>query len=158
MGLRGPPPTPTRLRVLAGNPGKRRLNHREPQPIGPPVKPDFIAGRAAEEWDRVVASMPPGYFTAADAPTLAVLSAAWTLYRAALAELARGGLTAKGAEGQPVAHPMAKVVAKETEIILRAGDRLGLSPAARSRLSMPGPDGGKFDGLLGPEEPPFASA
>ena len=74
MGRRGPPSTPTRLRVLTGNPGKRPINAREPQPIGPPQKPDFITGSAAEDWDRVIASMPPGFFTAADTPTLAVFS------------------------------------------------------------------------------------
>lgn len=32
MGLRGPPPKPTALRVLEGNPGKLPLNRHEPQP------------------------------------------------------------------------------------------------------------------------------
>ena len=33
MGRRGPPPTPTRIKMLRGNPGKRPLNNR---PIGWP--------------------------------------------------------------------------------------------------------------------------
>lgn len=32
MGLRGPPPKPTALRLLEGNPGKVKLNPNEPQP------------------------------------------------------------------------------------------------------------------------------
>ena len=32
MGLRGPPPKPTALRILEGNPGKLPLNRHEPQP------------------------------------------------------------------------------------------------------------------------------
>lgn len=32
MGLRGPPPKPTALRLLEGNPARRPLNGQEPQP------------------------------------------------------------------------------------------------------------------------------
>ena len=32
MGLRGPPPKPTALRLLEGNPARRPLNQNEPQP------------------------------------------------------------------------------------------------------------------------------
>ena len=32
MGLRGPPPKPTALKLLEGNPGRRRLSTSEPQP------------------------------------------------------------------------------------------------------------------------------
>jgi P27 family predicted phage terminase small subunit len=32
MGLRGPPPKPTALRILEGNPARRPLNSNEPQP------------------------------------------------------------------------------------------------------------------------------
>lgn len=32
MGLRGPPPKPTALRLLEGNPGKVKINRQEPQP------------------------------------------------------------------------------------------------------------------------------
>jgi hypothetical protein len=38
MGRRGPPPQPTKLRLLSGNPGKRPLPRAEPQPIGQPQK------------------------------------------------------------------------------------------------------------------------
>jgi len=34
--MRGPPPKPTYLRILEGNPSKRPLNRNEPQP--PPVE------------------------------------------------------------------------------------------------------------------------
>jgi P27 family predicted phage terminase small subunit len=149
MGRRGPPPQPTKLRILSGNPGKRPINHREPQPIGPPQRPDFITGSAAEDWDRVIASMPPGFFTAADTPTLAVFCVSLTLHRAALAQVARGGLTSKGLDGQAIVNPMVGVVAREAQLVLRASDRLGLSPAARVGLEMPAPGGGKFDGLIG---------
>ena len=54
--MRGPPPKPTYLRILEGNPSKRPLNRNEPQP--PPVEtldpPDYLGGHAATEWCRIV--------------------------------------------------------------------------------------------------------
>ncbi len=58
-----------------------------------------------------------------------------------------------GSLGQQVSHPMIAVAARQTELVLRAGDRLGLSPVARARLAMPEPGGGKFEGLFGGDRP-----
>lgn len=151
MAIRGRTPKPTLIRKLEGVPGHSRpINEREPQPTGQLAKPDFVTGEAAKEWDRAVRAMPPGLYTAADAPVLAVYCIAWVLYRNALAQVAREGMTAVGSQGQKVAHPALGIVAKQAEIILRASDRLGMSPSARSRLEV-GPEAppGKFDGLLG---------
>ena len=57
MGLRGPAPQPTALKVLRGNPGKRPLNKREPEPPtdNPPHCPDHLDDVAKVEWNRLVA-------------------------------------------------------------------------------------------------------
>ena len=151
MTIKGPPPKPTKLRKLEGVPGKSRpLNEREPEPKGPLVKPDFVTGEAAKEWDRAVGSMPDGLYASADAPTLAVYCVAWVLFRNALAQVAKEGMTAVGSMGQKISHPSLTVIAKESEIILRAGDRLGMSPVARARLEVDDqPQESKFGGLLG---------
>lgn len=156
MGARGPQPKPTALKRLEGNPGKRRLNDAEVVPVGSLRKPSIITGPAAEEWDRVINSMPPGFFTAADAPVLATYCIAWVVYRNALAIIARkpeegGGMEAKGSQGQPVAHPQLTVLRAYSELILKCGDRLGMSPAARARMTM-GEDQNphaEFAGLIG---------
>ena len=148
--MRGRPPKPSKLKLLEGNPGRRPINDREPTPTGPLTKPDFISGDAAREWDRAVGAMPPGLYTAADAPVFAVYCVAWVLFRNALAQVAKEGMTAIGSTGQKVAHPSLAIAAKQSEIILKAADRLGMSPVARARLTVgETPGGGKFDGLLG---------
>jgi hypothetical protein len=46
----------TYLKLLRGNPGKRKLNKHEPQPAIPPAPPpcpEFLDGYAREEWERV---------------------------------------------------------------------------------------------------------
>ena len=116
--------------------------------------PEFVRGAAADEWDRATRAMPPGFYSEADVPVLTVYCLAWVMYRNALALLAREGTTAIGSTGQLVAHPALAIASKQVEIILRAGDRLGMSPVARARLEMPAADQvSKFDGLLGPWPP-----
>jgi phage terminase small subunit len=48
-------PTPTKLKILRGNPGKQRLNRAEPQfkiePLSEP--PKFLDKLAKQEWQRV---------------------------------------------------------------------------------------------------------
>ena len=55
---RGTRPTPTALKILAGNPGKRKLNQLEPKyEVGPPDKPEWLGTHASEEWDRIVGNL-----------------------------------------------------------------------------------------------------
>ncbi|MBI3357922.1 MAG: P27 family phage terminase small subunit [Nitrospirae bacterium] len=58
---RGRKPKPTALKVLQGNPGKRKLNTDEPEyAIGAPDKPDWLDQYASAEWDRLSAVMLEG--------------------------------------------------------------------------------------------------
>jgi len=150
MGLRGPSPKPNALRKLEGVPGHSRpLNDREPQSAGPLVKPDYLSGEAGAEWDRAVAAMPPGFYGSADAPTLAVYCKAWVLFRKASALVDADGISWR-TEGGVVMHPALGTIRAQSEIILRATDKLGMSPGARARLTVPETkDQTKFGALLG---------
>ena len=55
MGRRGPPPKPTRIRLLQGNPGKRPINKREPKPpLNSPRCPAWLSPEAKRAWARMV--------------------------------------------------------------------------------------------------------
>src|SRR6266516_4425312 len=56
---RGRKPKPVRLRVLAGNPGKRALPAEPAIDPGIPARPPFLDRRAREEWDYIVAQLGP---------------------------------------------------------------------------------------------------
>ncbi len=56
---RGRKPKPVRLRVLAGNPGKRALPAEPAIDPGIPERPPFLDRRAREEWDYIVAQLGP---------------------------------------------------------------------------------------------------
>ena len=59
MGLSGPPPKPTALKRAEGNPGKRRLNDFEPQPLEiAPRCPPHLDELARQEWKRIVPILP----------------------------------------------------------------------------------------------------
>jgi P27 family predicted phage terminase small subunit len=148
--MRGPQPKATTLKRLEGNPGKRKLNDAEPIPVGVLKKPSFVTDVAAEEWDRIIAAMPPGFYTPADTSTLTVYVCAWAMHRNAVLIIEREGMFSTGATGQTIAHPAIAIITTQAAIILKAGDRLGMSPAARTRLQMPNaaPAKSKFEGLI----------
>jgi P27 family predicted phage terminase small subunit len=53
MGKRGPRAKPTKLKLLAGNPGKRKLNDLEPEPPRANlVAPDDLKETGLEIWNR----------------------------------------------------------------------------------------------------------
>ncbi len=86
---RGPRPTPTRLKLPLGNPGKRPLNTREPQPrLGIPSCPKHLNELARKEWRRITRELNAvGLITNLDRGTLGIIycpslaRSAWTLYR-----------------------------------------------------------------------------
>jgi len=55
MGRRGPKPKPTALKILEGNPGKRPLNDREPQPMkGRPRMPSNLPADEKRVWRQMI--------------------------------------------------------------------------------------------------------
>jgi phage terminase small subunit len=55
MGIRGPAPKPSGIRVLEGNPAKRALPADEPKPLGcAPDMPRYLDSEARREWKRLV--------------------------------------------------------------------------------------------------------
>ena len=58
MGLRGPAPKPTALRILEGNPGKRALSENEPlYAAGIPNMPKRTSAGARKVWDELTVEM-----------------------------------------------------------------------------------------------------
>ena len=62
--MRGRKPTPTYLKLLKGNPGKRAIRPtvEPPRPAVPPPPPDFLIGYAKEEWVRVSPELFPSAY------------------------------------------------------------------------------------------------
>jgi P27 family predicted phage terminase small subunit len=161
--MAGRRPTPTHLRLLQGNPQKRRINRNEPQPAipaEPPEPPDFLMPTAKDEWHRVIGELHAlGLFAAVDLNLLAAYCQSCGRWRQAEEALAAmcgrdpvtGGLLIKTAAGNAMYNPLVGIARKAAADMVRYGNEFGLGAAARSRISggligQTAPN--KFDGLL----------
>jgi len=137
MGRRGPPPAPTRLRVLRGETRPSRLNRHEPEPAGGfPVMPDELDADAQAEWHHVEAQMAAtGVIRPVDRMLLRAYCEAVSRYLQAVRLFATSGtlLPDRGHHGV-VKNPLHQIV-RDNEATMRALAReLGLTPSARSGL------------------------
>jgi phage terminase small subunit len=111
--MRGRKPTPTHLKIVAGNPGKRPLPIDEPKPEGKAVRPKFLRGRAAELWDEYAPKLEAmGVLTDVDAH----LFAAWCSLAAEMEK-----------------RPMSPAGVAQFRGLSAA---FGMEPSARARLGM----------------------
>jgi P27 family predicted phage terminase small subunit len=161
--LSGPPPTPTHLKLLRGNPSKRPLRPgREPQPAlpaEPPAAPGFLDGYALEEWNRLSGELYRlKLLTSLDLHTLAAYCDAYARWRTAKETVAAmaerdpitHGLIVKTQSGGAAPNPLVWIAAQASRDMLRFAAEFGFSPAARVRLVVPEatPGPSKFAGLL----------
>jgi hypothetical protein len=67
MAIRGRKPRATAVKIVAGNPGKRRLNSNEPMTDGRPSPPIPLKGRPLALWRRFITKA--WWLTSTDSPT-----------------------------------------------------------------------------------------
>lgn len=142
MGERGPPSQPTQLKILHGNPGRRKLNSREPKPTaGCPSCPSWLNAEAKAEWKRQTEVMPAGLMTMADRGALAMYCQAWSEFVEAskfCKQITNHWITTD--KGNLVLHPASLVLQRSHERATRLAAQFGFTPSARSRLEMPPQD------------------
>src|SRR3990167_3655274 len=124
--MAGRKPTPTAMKLLAGNPGKRPLNRRAPKPtLGVPPCPKWLSLEARKEWRWVVKELAQaGVLSRIDRTMLAV-------YCHLVAEFVQAA--AKGESVIPAKIAQIRALASE----------FGLTPSSRARLSTLPQDEGK---------------
>jgi len=145
----GRPRKPTALKLLAGNPGKRRLPDREPHP-GPlegalAEPPDWMPRAGRELWQRIVPRLARlGVATECDVEALELLCSSWSDWREAREVLEREGLSCevetRGGR-RVVARPEVAIAAAAAQRVTRLLSDFGLTPASRSRVTALGPPG-----------------
>lgn len=141
--MRGRKPTPTVIRLLTGNPGKRRVNTDEPAsgelatacPVELSADPE-----ARAEWARTVApAITAGQITASDRVFAIAHCELWATWRSQLADAARHPhVVSVGKNKYPAPNP-ARVMANKTMLLLAKVDaELGFTPTSRSRVTATG--------------------
>ncbi|MFC3079504.1 phage terminase small subunit P27 family [Phenylobacterium terrae] len=133
----GRPRIPTALKELAGNPGKRALNKREPKPTNTPKPPSTISPGALAVWKRIVSTMPAGVYAATDENLLAAYCEAVAGWREATEAIKTQGRYVNGSTGQLVISPAVKDQNTQADQMNRLGARLGLDPVSRQNINAP---------------------
>jgi P27 family predicted phage terminase small subunit len=139
--MRGRKPTPTRLKALTGNPGKRPLNANEPLPQPQiPDCPAELGPLARKEWDRLVTQLGPlRLLTQLDRAALATYCGAYGLWAEATEAIQKYGVMIKSPQGFPIQSPYLSIANRQAEIMMRIASEFGFTPASRSRISTPEP-------------------
>ncbi len=125
----------------------------------PPDPPEFLCEDAQNEWHRVACELHAlGLLSVLDTMPLAAYCDAYArrvtaerLLRAMADKDANTkGLLLKGSAGSAMANPLLKIARHAALDMVRYASEFGLTPVARSRLSVAGrlSGPGKFDGLL----------
>ena len=151
MARTGRPPKPTQLKVLEGNPGKRRLPATEPQPsTGVSSRPSWLLPEAKREWMRIVPELERlGLLTRVDRAALAAYCQCWARYVEAEADISENGLTFITDKGYEGPRPAVGMAVKMLEKMSLYAGKFGLSPADRVKLATPESKEDDLDARLG---------
>lgn len=142
--MSGPPPKPTQLKKLHGNPGKRAVNTDEPQPerVAPAMPADLME-QAAQFWEAYAPKLEKlGLLTELDGLAFTMLSVHYHVAWQAMQILENQGYTDIDANGVERKHPLLQVLRDNSSLMLRYAKEFGMTPSARSRMVVGSPDEG----------------
>lgn len=139
MARTGRPPKPTALKLIEGNPGKRRAKGEPKPPPSKPRRPQWLVGYARTEWDRVVPTLDRlGLLTTIDRTVLAAYCEAAAGLKAASQDLRKRGYLIPSVrhDGETlVKNPSNQLLRDYSRLVATYSSMLGLSPGDRVRLS-----------------------
>lgn len=142
--MRGRKPTPTALKIVRGNPGKRALPENEPTPQAGALTPEWLSPQAAEHWLEVAAQLEAaGVLTVIDAAALALYCEAFARWRAAMDHLRINGLVVTTPSGYPVQSPYLAIANKAHDQMAKLLIEFGMTPSSRSRVTKAKPSENK---------------
>jgi P27 family predicted phage terminase small subunit len=136
----GTRPKATRLKLLSGNPGKRPLNEREPQPTlvaSLPKPPRHLSPAGREEWLRVGSLLlRTRVLTEADLTALSAYATVYGRWMSAELEIKRKGILVPAAPRSKfrVQNPMLSVANKAFQQMSQLLGEFGLTPSSRTRI------------------------
>jgi P27 family predicted phage terminase small subunit len=160
--MRGRKPTPTYLKLLKGNPGRRPIVE---DGIDPPVSekvpppPQFLEGYAADEWWKMATELyRMRLLTVVDETALASYCLSYARWRDAeeLLSLHKAndprmrGLLVRG-KNTTIENPLIGIARRASQEMLRVASEFGFTPAARARIAagiVSAPQSSKFGDLL----------
>lgn len=147
MATRGRKPKPTALKVLGGNPGKRPLNEKEPQPEKEaPRCPSWLEPEAKKEWKRMAKTLETiGVLTQVDKAAFAGYCQAYARWKEAEEFLSKHGTIFKTPSGYIQQVPQVSIAQTYLKVMKDFCSEFGLTPAARTRIQVDSAEGQEDD-------------
>ena len=129
--MAGRKPKPTAVKKLEGNPGKRKLNTKEPVPAkGMPDCPE-----AKKEWERLADLMNQmGILTEVDMAAFAAYCQSYARWKEAQEHIDSEGSTFETDKGYQQQTPWVGIANTNQKLMLQAASEFGLTPSSRSRI------------------------
>lgn len=136
MAQRGRKPTPTAIKELEGNPGKRPLNENEPKPMKKaPACPKWLEPEAKKEWRRLAKQMESiGILTEVDMAAFASYCQAYARWKEAEEFISQHGSIVKTPSGYWQQVPQVSIAQTYNKIMTKLAAEFGLTPSSRSRI------------------------
>lgn len=134
---------PTALKLIRGNPGKKKLNDREAKiPRAAPEPPEFLNVDGKQEWERICSMLANvGLMTSADRGALGAYCQAYGVWAQAERAINKlqdenelNGLLMRTSNGNIVQHVLVGVARRARLDVVRYACEFGMTPAARSRV------------------------
>jgi P27 family predicted phage terminase small subunit len=134
--MRGRKPTPTVLKLLRGNPGKRRINAEEPSCAPAPLEPPaWLEGEARTKWTEMAPQLlDAGLLAQIDTDALAAYCLAYADWREALNQLKTYGKVVAAPSGYPMPSPWVAIEKQARADMARAQTEFGMTPSSRTRV------------------------
>ena len=134
--MAGRKPKPTALKTLEGNPGKGKLNKKEPKPAkGIPICPEWLLAEAKIEWKRLATVMDQmGVLTEADRAAFAAYCQSYARWKEAQEHIDSEGSTFETDKGYQQQTPWVGIANTNQKLMMQAASEFGLTPSARSRI------------------------
>ena len=129
------------MKRLAGNPGHRALNKKEPklQSVIPDC-PSHLTGVARMEWDRITNELHAvNLISRLDMAALAAYCSAYGDYTKACHKLAREGEVIITERGDPKQNPWARIKKSSIDQLVKIAAEFGMTPSSRARVKMDAP-------------------
>jgi P27 family predicted phage terminase small subunit len=140
--MRGRKPKPTAKKKLEGNPGKRKLNKREPKPrISAKITPAQIdAGMYAFVDQYLPLLQEMRIFTDVDQAAFELMSVHYAMAWRAAEIVQAQGLVIKDKFDQMHKHPALQILRDNSALFKSYAAEFGMTPSARSRIQVPLPE------------------
>ena len=141
MKMPGPPPTPTNLKLLRGNPGKRKLSTNEPDPPPAiPTCPSHLDKVAKREWRRISKELfEMGIISKLDRAALGAYCDAYGRWAESAKQIQQYGMIFKSPSGYPMPSPYLQILHTALDQMRAFLTVFGLTPASRSRVKVANP-------------------